>query len=95
MTPTKTRNPPSPRSRRKRALKTLKTMQPKAAQAMMERLEAIAADPFASHANVKPLTGAKDVFRLRQGDWRAIYQIDRKSDTMQVTAIGPRGSVYE
>jgi mRNA-degrading endonuclease RelE of RelBE toxin-antitoxin system len=47
------------------------------------------------HANVKPLTGAKDAFRLRQDDWRAIYQIDRKSDTIQVTAVGPRGSVYE
>jgi mRNA interferase RelE/StbE len=79
----------------KQASKTLRGMQPKIARALIERLEAIAADPFAGHANVKPLKGFKDSFRLRQGDWRAIYRLDRKTGTMQVTVIGPRGSVYE
>ena len=78
----------------KQAAKQLKSLRPKVAMALLNRLEAIAADPFASHANVKPLTGERDTFRLRQGDWRAIYQINRAAGVMTVTIIGPRGSVY-
>jgi hypothetical protein len=38
---------------------------------MIDRLKTIAADPFARHANVEPLKGERDAFRVRQGDWRA------------------------
>ena len=66
----------------------------KAADRMLNRLERIAANPFAAHANVKPLAGFRDAFRLRQGDWRAVYRIERKKDEMRVILVDVRGSVY-
>ena len=61
---------------------------------LYDTLEAIAVQPFAHHANVTALKGEKDLFRLRLGDWRAVYKIDRAAGTMTVIAIEPRGSAY-
>ena len=44
-------------------------MSPKMRSALMERLEAIASEPFARQANVERIKGERDAFRLRQGDW--------------------------
>ncbi|MBS0273953.1 MAG: type II toxin-antitoxin system RelE/ParE family toxin [Proteobacteria bacterium] len=79
----------------KAAIKALRAMQPKPAQAMTARLAAIAGDPMALHLNVKPLKGRKDAYRLRQGDWRAIYVIDRKAQRMHVLDIDTRGDIYK
>jgi len=76
------------------ARKGLDKMSSKVAGAMLQRLEAIAAVPAAKHANVRPLSGARDAFRLRQGDWRAVYVLDRKADEMRVIVVDVRGSVY-
>ena len=62
--------------------------------AFVERLEAIAAQPFAGHRNVERIRGARDAFRLRQGGWRAKYRIDRDAGEMRVLVVEPRGSVY-
>lgn len=78
----------------KGAVKTLRKMQPKAAAAMLARLKVIAADPLANLPNVEIMKGTPDAFRLRQGDWRAIYVLDRKADVMRVVKIGQRGQVY-
>jgi mRNA interferase RelE/StbE len=78
----------------KAARKGLDRMPQKAAEAMLNRLEAIAISPFDRHANVTPLKGEKDAFRLRQGDWRAVYRIDRAGDEMRVVLVDVRGSIY-
>lgn len=69
-------------------------MPPKARAALRRRLEAIAGDPFARHANVTAIKGEKDAFRLRQGDWRAVYRVDRAARIVRVAAVAPRGGVY-
>ncbi len=76
------------------AAKRLAGLQPKAARRMMTRLAEISADPFADHPNVERMKGQADAFRLRQGDWRAVYWIDRARGEMRVVRIGPRGEVY-
>lgn len=78
----------------KAALKALVSMQPARAAAIRAALQAIAADPFARHANVARLQGAENGFRLRHGDWRAIDVVDTRSGTVTVARIGPRGGVY-
>jgi mRNA interferase RelE/StbE len=78
----------------KPARKGLDRMSSKAADAMLQRLEAIARSPDAKHANVKALAGFRDTFRLRQGGWRAVYILDRKLDEMRVVMVDVRGSVY-
>ena len=76
------------------AQRRLGKMSPRMRAALIERLEAIADQPFAKHRNVERIKGEPDVFRLRQGDWRALYRIDRKAGEMRVSAVEPRGSVY-
>jgi len=79
----------------KSALKTLRSVQPKTAAAMLALIKSIAADPFGEHSNAKRLRGGDDEFRVRFGDWRILYRLDRVSDTMFVTIIDTRGEVYK
>lgn len=80
----------------KAALKGLSKMPPKARAALMAKLEAVAAAPFASHPfDIKPLTGLQDTYRIRQGDWRAVYALVRIEDTMMVIIVDIRGEVYK
>ncbi len=76
------------------AARRLRDLPPKSRTALLDRLERVAADPFARHANVRPLEGGGSVFRLRQGDWRAVYVVDRAANQVRVTRIAPRGEVY-
>lgn len=68
---------------------------PKMRVALIERLGAIAEQPFAMHRNVERLRGERDAFRLRQGDWRALYRVDRTAGEMRVLVVEPRGSIYQ
>jgi mRNA-degrading endonuclease RelE of RelBE toxin-antitoxin system len=67
---------------------------PKRRAALIERLEAIAEQPFARRRNVERIKGQDDAFRLRQGDWRGMYRIDRIAGEMRVLVAEPRGRVY-
>ncbi len=78
----------------KPARKGLDRMPAKAADAMLARLERIAADPFGHHPNVTAMQGMKDAFRLRQGDWRAVYRLDRGANAMLIVLVDVRGGVY-
>ena len=78
----------------KAARKGLDRMTARAAGAMLTRLERVAAEPFARHPNVEAMKGVKDAFRLRQGDWRAVYRLNRNVDEMRVVSVDVRGSVY-
>lgn len=79
----------------KQPLKQLRRMQPKVSKAIRRELQAIANDPFAKHANVTTLQGVENGFRLRHGDWRALYRIDTTQQRMFVEKVRPRGDVYK
>jgi mRNA interferase RelE/StbE len=76
------------------ALKALRRMQPAKAQDIMEAVDRIAADPAVPNNNVKPLKGVPNGYRVRVGDHRASYTLDRKTDKMEVFEIAPRGGAY-
>jgi mRNA interferase RelE/StbE len=76
------------------ALKSLLRMPANTAKLIRTKVERLAADPFGANNNVKRLKGI-DAFRLRVGDWRVVYEIDRRTIVIFVIRIGPRGSVYE
>jgi mRNA interferase RelE/StbE len=42
----------------------------------------------------KKLTGYKDRYRVRVGDWRIIYQVDDDQLIVLVLEIAPRGGAY-
>ena len=76
------------------ALKVLLRMPSNMARLIRTKVEQLAVDPFAPNNNVKRLKGM-DAFRLRVGDWRVVYEIDRRMIVIFVIRIGPRSSVYE
>jgi len=43
---------------------------------LLERLQFIAAAPNRRHPNVTPLSGEAGSYRLRQGQWRAVFSIE-------------------
>ncbi len=76
------------------AARALSKMPTRDAEALREKLTVFAADPFATNAWAKRLTGSADV-RVRHGDWRAICRIDRGELTVFVVKVGNRREVYE
>ena len=57
-----------------------------------ERLTAYAAAPDAAGQDVKPLRGTPGGFRLRRGDWRALFTLS--GDTVTVYRVGHRREIY-
>ena len=56
------------------------------------RIDALAIEP--TPPGVDPLKGEPDLFRLRAGDYRILYQLDRKARIVLVARIGHRREVY-
>jgi mRNA interferase RelE/StbE len=79
---------------KKRALKGLARMPAAQRERAREALALLAANPDRQDQDVKPLHG-RTGFRLRIGDWRLIYEVDRGRLVILVVEIGPRGDVYK
>lgn len=78
----------------RQAVKALRSMPKREAGQLMERLEAIAADPAAQHPSVIAMQGEPPGrFRLRQGDWRAVFRVE--AEGVAVDRIGHRREVYD
>jgi mRNA interferase RelE/StbE len=78
----------------KAARKALKAMPRNTSRLVMEKIEALAADPMAPNNNVKKLTNHPG-YRLRVGDWRVVYTIHEQALLIAVVRIAPRGEVYQ
>lgn len=75
------------------AVKALTRMPGKDAQALLDKLKRVAADPMGSHPFAKRLVGSPG-YRIRHGDWRAVYRLDPATDDMLVERIAKRDEVY-
>jgi len=76
------------------AAKVLLKMPRNTANLIREKLDQVAVDPFASIANAKKLQGRAG-YRLRIGDWRVIYEINKDEVVIIVMKIATRGEVYK
>ena len=76
------------------ALKALRRAPAKVAADLRAKLQIVAADPHGQHAWAKRLTDQPG-YRIRQGDWRAVYRLDHKADEMIVDIIAKRDEVYK
>ena len=74
------------------ALKGLRKAPDKVAIDLRAKLQTVAADPLGQHPWAKRLTDQPG-YRIRQGDWRAVYRLDHKTDEMIVDAIAKRDEV--
>lgn len=77
----------------KQAARTLHRMPRDIALTIRQKLEQIAEDPFVFHANVLKLQN-RDGYRIRVGDWRVIYDIQKDRVVILVLKIGLRSEVY-
>jgi mRNA interferase RelE/StbE len=75
------------------ALKALSRMQPAKARDIRQAIARVAADQSARNPNLRPLKGVPNGFRIRVGDWRVSYTLDR-ADVLDVVEIAPRGGAY-
>jgi mRNA interferase RelE/StbE len=78
---------------KKEAAKSLHKIPRNVAKTIREKLEDVAADPYAEHPNAKKLQG-REGYRLRVGDWRVIYEIQNDHLVILVLRVTPRGEVY-
>jgi mRNA interferase RelE/StbE len=79
---------------KKRALKGLARMPAALRERAREALALLAANGDSQGLDVRPLQG-RDGFRLRIGDWRLLYEVDRGRLIILVVEVGPRGDVYK
>lgn len=75
------------------ARKELERLPDNAVQRIFPRVEALADDP--RPAGCKKLRGARDLWRIRIGNYRVVYQIDDRVLIVEVRAIGDRKDIYE
>lgn len=75
------------------AAKAFAKLPRKDALALLSKLKQVAADPMADHPAAKRLVGSTE-FRVRHGDWRAVYVLDRDAGQMVVTKVAKRSEVY-
>ncbi|HLO18744.1 MAG TPA: type II toxin-antitoxin system RelE/ParE family toxin [Anaerolineales bacterium] len=80
----------------KEATKSLQRIPRNTAQLIREKLETIAADPYAyaDHPNAKKLQG-REGYRLRVGDWRILYKIENEQLMIIVLKVASGGEVYK
>ena len=78
---------------KKEATKSLIKIPRNVAKVIREKLEVIAANPYADHPNAEKLQG-RDGYRLRVGDGRVIYEIQNEQLVILVLKIAPRREVY-
>lgn len=70
------------------AIKDLRSVPAKDREAIMAKMDRYAAD---GTGDVKALKGS-DLYRLRHGDWRAVFDQDGK--VIEVIRVAKRGEVY-
>jgi mRNA interferase RelE/StbE len=75
-----------------RVFKQLAALPKADSRRLLQRLEAIALAPDVHHLSVIALSGETDAYRVRQGDWRAVFRIE-DGDVM-VDRIAHRKEVY-
>ena len=73
------------------AVKELEAMPLKARRKLVGKIQALATEPRPPGS--EKLTG-QERYRIRQGDYRAIYGIDDDNRTVLVVMIGHRGDIY-
>jgi mRNA interferase RelE/StbE len=76
------------------AIKALLAMPKREREQLKQRLDAIAAAPAESHPSIIAMQGKPPgQFRVRQGDWRAVFRIDGAD--VVVDRIGHRREIYD
>ena len=78
----------------KRALKELKNIPESDRKIIKDRISKLAYFPFA-HLDVKKLKGHENVYRLRSGNYRVIFEYLKDEKVIKILKIGKRSDIYD
>jgi mRNA interferase RelE/StbE len=73
--------------------KVLRKLPPNWQKRILEKIDEVAVNPYASNNNLTKLED-REGFRLRVGDWRVIHTLDDKRLVMLLVELGSRGGIY-
>ena len=79
----------------KSAKKEFDRLPSKIRQQVSDALLVLSTNPRSDILQIKKLKGEDSLFRIRLGDYRVLYSIERKILTVVVIKIGHRQSVYK
>lgn len=74
------------------AVRALKKLEQRAADRIVVAIDALAEDPRPH--GVKKLEGVKDLYRIRIGHYRVVYQIHDDKLLVVVVSLGHRRDIY-
>ena len=74
------------------ARKELQALPIELGKRVLEKIETLALDPRPT--GCKKLSGAKDLWRLRVGDYRMVYKIDEDRSIVDIAVIRHHRDVY-
>ena len=77
---------------RPRAVRDLKGLPQDVQRRLLARIEDLAEEP--RPPGVKKLAGADDLYRIRVGDYRVLYQIQDEKLLVVIVRIGHRSDIY-
>ena len=75
------------------ARKELETLDEKILNRIFPKIEALSKEPRPS--GCRKLTGNKQLWRIRVGDYRVVYAIDDDKNLVDIIAVRHRKDVYE
>jgi mRNA interferase RelE/StbE len=76
-----------------RAQRDLRGLPAQVVQRVLPRIDELAEDPRPQGA--KKLSGEKDIWRIRVGDYRVLYAIDDGIRVVEVRKVGHRKDIYD
>ena len=77
---------------KKSAEKDLERIEPKHVSRIIEVVESLSVNPFPP--DCRKLRGVKQIYRIRVGDYRVIYQVDTKAKIVVIYYVRHRRKAY-
>jgi mRNA interferase RelE/StbE len=79
----------------KKAVRVLQSLPRTHLRKLSELLETLKVDPIPWKSfDVRKIEGIEDTYRVRIGDYRAVYFIDKAGRTIHILKFDTRGKVY-
>lgn len=78
----------------KSARKEFERLPTKVRAKIVDALHLLAQNPFSELLKVKKLQSALDVYRIRVGDYRVLYELHNDRLTVLVIKVGHRSEIY-